>query len=80
LHQELARFDVIALLNVHIANHRRDRAVELVILDGLDQAVGGNCAEKLAAGGRRSVYRHAIAGHAASYEEDNYQQDCRPDP
>jgi hypothetical protein len=75
LHDELAGFDMVALLDVYGADRGGERTVKFLVLDRLNQAVGGHGARQRSADCGCRVYRHAIPRHAASDEKHNYQKD-----
>jgi hypothetical protein len=80
LHEDLAGFDVVALLNVDDANRGCEGAVEFNLLDGFDEAVGADGVDEFSAGGGGGADGQIIASEAAGYEENNDQQNGSADP
>jgi hypothetical protein len=71
---------VIALLHIDRFDGGSQWAVILVIAEWLDQAVGGDGAGELDAGGGCRMDWNLVPGHIAGYKENGNQQNSCADP
>ncbi len=80
LHEELARGDVVPLLNIDLANGGSQRTAVFEVLFGFDKAIGADGGDESIAGGSRGMDRQLLAGEGASHEKHDSEKYGRAEP